>query len=104
MISAPQRRSRWAPCRFQARSCRQTGYNPNASPDTFVRVDVNYLRQDFSLMQSVKDADPGRPCSVSTSWCAREEDKEARDYQAWRAEQRPDYHGAEPCRALRPRL
>ena len=37
------------------------------SPDIMVRADVTYLRQDFSLLQKVADADPGRKCSVSTS-------------------------------------
>src|SRR5262249_39145541 len=31
------------------------GYQ-NSTPDIFVRVEVTYLRQDFSMMQPVKDA------------------------------------------------
>src|SRR5262249_15298183 len=30
----------------------------NSVPDLLVRVDVTYLRQDFSLMQAVEDANP----------------------------------------------
>jgi hypothetical protein len=33
------------------------GYD-NSQPDTLVRIDVTYLRQDFSEMQSVADAHP----------------------------------------------
>jgi hypothetical protein len=33
------------------------GYN-NSIPDVLVRLDVTYLRQDFSLMQPVADANP----------------------------------------------
>jgi hypothetical protein len=33
------------------------GYR-GSSPDVFVRIDVTYLRQDFSVMQSVADAHP----------------------------------------------
>jgi hypothetical protein len=34
------------------------GYRNNASPDVFVRIDVTYLRQDFSMLQPVADANP----------------------------------------------
>ncbi len=34
------------------------GYSFGSSPDIFVRVDVTYLRQDFSLMMSVENARP----------------------------------------------
>ncbi len=34
------------------------GYGDNGSPDVTVRVDVTYLRQDFSLMLPVPDAHP----------------------------------------------
>jgi hypothetical protein len=34
------------------------GYNNNASPDMLVRLDVTYLRQDFSVFQAVADAAP----------------------------------------------
>jgi hypothetical protein len=34
------------------------GYGPTFSPDTLVRVDVTYLRQDFSVRQPVADANP----------------------------------------------
>jgi hypothetical protein len=35
-----------------------SGYGFRASPDIFVRIDMTYLRQDFSAMMLVKDADP----------------------------------------------
>jgi hypothetical protein len=34
------------------------GYDRSASPDILVRADVTYLRQDFSVLQPVKDAAP----------------------------------------------
>jgi hypothetical protein len=34
------------------------GYQQNGSPDLLVRIDVTYLRQDFSMMQAVADAAP----------------------------------------------
>jgi hypothetical protein len=34
------------------------GYGRQQSPDIFVRTDMNYLRQDFSLMMKVEKADP----------------------------------------------
>jgi hypothetical protein len=34
------------------------GYNNNASPDMLVRLDVTYLRQDFSVFQAVADTAP----------------------------------------------
>jgi len=34
------------------------GYGPAASPDVTVRIDVTYLRQDFSVLQPVADANP----------------------------------------------
>jgi hypothetical protein len=34
------------------------GYNQQRGPGLLVRIDVTYLRQDFSVMQTVKDADP----------------------------------------------
>jgi hypothetical protein len=34
------------------------GYQPSTSTDVTVRIDVTYLRQDFSLMQAVADAHP----------------------------------------------
>jgi len=35
------------------------GYrNPNTPDDILVRIDVTYLRQDFSVMQAVEDASP----------------------------------------------
>jgi hypothetical protein len=34
------------------------GYNNNVSPDMLVRLDVTYLRQDFSAYQAVSDAAP----------------------------------------------
>jgi hypothetical protein len=34
------------------------GYQQNPSPDVLVRVDVTYLRQDFSVYQAVADAAP----------------------------------------------
>jgi hypothetical protein len=34
------------------------GYHRFSSPDLLVRADITYLRQDFSLLQKVADADP----------------------------------------------
>jgi hypothetical protein len=34
------------------------GYGPATSPDVTVRIDVTYLRQDFSMLQPVADANP----------------------------------------------
>ena len=34
------------------------GYGSRQSPDIFVRTDMNYLRQDFSMMMKVEDAKP----------------------------------------------
>jgi hypothetical protein len=34
------------------------GYRNNVSPDILVRIDVTYLRQDFSMLQPVADANP----------------------------------------------
>jgi hypothetical protein len=34
------------------------GYQQSGSPDLLVRIDVTYLRQDFSMMQAVTDAAP----------------------------------------------
>jgi hypothetical protein len=34
------------------------GYQQNGSPDLLVRIDVTYLRQDFSMTQAVADAAP----------------------------------------------
>jgi hypothetical protein len=34
------------------------GYGPAVSPDVTVRIDVTYLRQDFSVLQPVADANP----------------------------------------------
>jgi hypothetical protein len=34
------------------------GYQQSGSPDLLVRIDVTYLRQDFSMMQAVADAAP----------------------------------------------
>jgi hypothetical protein len=33
-------------------------YGPNSNRDLLVRIDVTYLRQDFSMMQAVQEADP----------------------------------------------
>ncbi|MFO0964382.1 MAG: hypothetical protein U0793_02175 [Gemmataceae bacterium] len=79
------------------------GYNPGASPDTFVRVDVNYLRQDFSLMQPVKNADPW-PAMQRFDFLVRTREvseKEAKDYQAWHDSQGADYRAPNQAAALR---
>ena len=34
------------------------GYGSQQSPDIFVRTDMNYLRQDFSMLMKVEDAKP----------------------------------------------
>jgi hypothetical protein len=36
----------------------QQGYGANSNPDILVRIDVTYLRQDFSVLQAVEDANP----------------------------------------------
>jgi hypothetical protein len=69
------------------------GYDPNASPDVLVRADVTYLRQDFSLLQAVKDADPWPEMQrfdylVRTRAVTAEE---ARQYRQWLQEQGPGY-------------
>jgi hypothetical protein len=69
------------------------GYDRFSSPDILVRADITYLRQDFSLLQPVKDAAPWpdrqrfdflvrtRPVSVA----------EAAAYEKWLRQQGTDY-------------
>jgi hypothetical protein len=69
------------------------GYNRFASPDIFVRADVTYLRQDFSILLPVKDAAPWPEMQrfdflVRTRTLTAEE---VAAYQAWRKQQGPDY-------------
>jgi hypothetical protein len=63
------------------------------SPDLLVRVDVTYLRQDFSLRQKVEKAAPW-PEMQRFDFLVREREvtaKEAEAYQAWRQKQGADY-------------
>jgi hypothetical protein len=69
------------------------GYGPSLSPDMLVRADVTYLRQDFSLMQPVKDAAPWPELQrfdflVRTRAVTAEE---AASYQKWVEQQGPGY-------------
>jgi hypothetical protein len=59
-------------------------YGSSVSPDIMVRADVTYLRQDFSLLQKVADADPW-PEMQRFDYLVRERvltEKEAQAYQA----------------------
>lgn len=47
-----------APVPVPDRSLVASGYGFDASPDIFVRTDVTYLRQDFSVMMKVENAKP----------------------------------------------
>lgn len=69
------------------------GYGDFSSPDILVRVDVNYLRQDFSLLQPVKDAAPW-PETQRFDFLLRTREitsAEAESYQAWIKSQGPGY-------------
>jgi len=69
------------------------GYDPFASPDISVRVDVTYLRQDFSLLQPVKDAAPW-PDQQRFDFLVRTRPvttEEAKAYRRWLGQQEPGY-------------
>lgn len=69
------------------------GYGRSFSPDILVRVDVNYLRQDFSRMYPVKDAAPW-PEEQRFDFLVRTREitpAEAASYQTWVKAQGPDY-------------
>jgi hypothetical protein len=63
------------------------------SPDIFVRADVTYLRQDFSLMQRVPNADPNRPVQRFDFLIRTREvtAAEADSYRVWLNKQGPGY-------------
>lgn len=69
------------------------GYDPFSSPDIRIRADVTYLRQDFSLLQVVKDAAPW-PESQRFDFLVRTREvslKEVEAFDAWRRNQGADY-------------
>jgi hypothetical protein len=71
---------------------RSVGYG-SGSPDILVRADVTYLRQDFSLMQPVKDAAPW-PAMQRFDFLVRTRtvtEKDAIAYLAWLKQQGPSY-------------
>lgn len=79
------------------------GYGDLASPDILVRVDVNYLRQDFSLMQPVKDASPW-PEMQRFDYLVRVREitpGEAESYGAWVKAQGHGYRSPQHEAALR---
>jgi hypothetical protein len=62
-------------------------------PDLLVRADVTYLRQDFSLLQSVKNASPW-PAMQRHDFLVRTREitnKDADAYRMWRQKQGADY-------------
>lgn len=69
------------------------GYDRDASPDILVRIDVNYLRQDFSVLQSVGGAAPWPEMQrfdfLVRTREVRDADVEA--YRRWRSEQPAGY-------------
>src|SRR5262249_21165291 len=78
-------------------------YDRESSPDIVVRADATYLRQDFSLMQPVKDAAPW-PDMQRFDFLVRERVVTGEDiaaYAAWRSKQRPDYRDPHQLAALR---
>ena len=54
---SPETLTAGVPVPGQQLSPPQQGYQ-NSIPDLLVRLDVTYLRQDFSMMQAVADANP----------------------------------------------
>lgn len=73
------------------------GYNgfsgPSLSPDLFLRVDVTYLRQDFSLMQQAESVEFGGPLQRFDYLVRTREvkPKEMHDYARWAKQQRRDF-------------
>lgn len=69
------------------------GYGAFAPPDTFVRIDVTYLRQDFSLLQPVDHASPW-PRMQRFDFLVRTRpatEQEVADYPKWQAAQGADH-------------
>jgi hypothetical protein len=68
-------------------------YYSSGSPDMRVRADVTYLRQDFSLLQAVRDPGPW-PKEQRFDFLVRTRlvgETEIADYRAWRAERGAEY-------------
>jgi hypothetical protein len=55
---APETLTAAVPNPTEPLSAPSQGYGPAVSPDVTVRIDVTYLRQDFSVLQAVTDANP----------------------------------------------
>jgi hypothetical protein len=76
------------------RSRSLSGYDSlDAPPEIFIRDDVTYLRQDFSLMQLVGDGSP-TPAMQRFDFLVRTRPVAATaqaEYENWRREQGPDY-------------
>jgi hypothetical protein len=69
------------------------GYNrPQSSPDLMVRLDVTYLRQDFSAMMSVEDAAPW-PEMQRFDFLVRERKLTAEEAESYRAKLTPKEAG-----------
>ncbi len=69
------------------------GYGQFQSPDILVRADVTYLRQDFSMLQAVKNAAPW-PAMQRFDFLVRTRTMSTGDataYQEWLQQQGPDY-------------
>jgi hypothetical protein len=69
------------------------GYDPQTAPDILVRIDVTYLRQDFSLLQSVPNAAPW-PERQRFDFLVRMRavsPDEVEAYRQWRRQQPADY-------------
>ena len=69
------------------------GYDPQTSPDLLVRVDVTYLRQDFSLLQPVKFTAPW-PQQQRFDFLVRTRAitaDEAQLYRQWRRQRGPGF-------------
>jgi hypothetical protein len=74
-------------------SSSQGGYGSFESPDILVRADATYLRQDFSLLQPVKDAAPW-PEMQRFDFLVRTRvvtNKDAAAYAGWLKQQGSDY-------------
>ena len=76
------------------RSRSLSGYDSlGAPPEIFIRADVTYLRQDFSLMQPVGNAAPA-PAMQRFDFLVRTRPVPATaqaEYENWRRDQGPDY-------------
>ena len=74
------------------------GYEPNGPSDILVRVDVTYLRQDFSMLQAVKEAKPW-PEMQRFDFLVRIRAvtaEEIRSYRDWERQQRQEDAGYVP--------